>query len=140
MPLPAVVPSLFDPWQHYMKPVAPPESLLRSSADAFQPSEDAAKTIQLMQELINRQNDTIAALTVQIDSLSGEGRASAFGGAGSQCLEARVSALAVDIQQLGASLGPTVQRSLDARLGDAGVFRRATGTIAEHRHISAELL
>jgi len=113
-----------DPWQHYIKPVPPPSCLPLPRAPDFLPAQDgddnSLRTIAIMQELIDKQNHTIATLTAQIESTSFRFSAEVTHD-DSENIANRVAALEINLKQLGASLGKAVQTSIDSRLPSASV-------------------
>ena len=144
LPPPPVVPDAFDccdadPWNKYMKPVPPPSFDLRSAATEFKPNDSGRDTllhtIHLMQALIDRQNDTIAAMSSQLESFAGtsklyvdrciSGRESslmdfAHASTDAATLRNRISKVEDGLTSLSMSLKECVQASIDRRLTIAG--------------------
>ena len=115
-----------DPWQDYIKPVSPPGSLLKADAPEFIPGDSACpltlKTIQLMQDLIEKQNATISALAAQVEMLTFSQamecpmKAVDAGDSYRQLFDERLSSLESNIDKLRDSLGNAVQASIEKRL------------------------
>ena len=119
-----------EAWNQYIKPPPPPDNLMRVSAPAFFPDSCSnydrvpdLRTMKLMQDLIDRQNDTIAVLTEQIDAQLAQQkydqRGVDFGSSPGGTFEGRMATVEKTLHELSKSLGTAVQESIDKRLAIA---------------------